>query len=391
MSSRPTKVCLIQDYLAPYRIPLFARIAANEGIDFTLLLMANEHPSYKQWATLWHDPPFKCVLVPGIRYRLKSEMESRFNPNLFFVLARLRPDLVICSGFSSNTVLALIYRLLFHKRIIIWTEATAATESHLSYPNLRTRLRRLIASKIDAIIDAGTEARNYAKSLLPSAHRLPFFRSYNAIDTIGFAQRCDHFRAEKDKFQSFRNKFPVRNILFSGRLIELKNIRRLLEVYEEILRCNPTPVGLIILGQGPLHSLLEERKRVHHLEHLYIEGFQLEDEYYKYFALADVFILLSVYDCNPLVVIEALAAGLPTICSKYAGNAIDFISDGRNGFIVDPNDIPSVVQKTLTIMNTSDKASLAATAKDATQKANYDMAAQAFIEAIEVVCVKIPQ
>ena len=57
------------------------------------------------------------------------------------------------------------------------------------------------------------------------------------------------------------------NILFSGQLIERKNIGRLLEVYEEVLRHSPTPVGLIVIGQGPLKDSVLERKRAENLEH----------------------------------------------------------------------------------------------------------------------------
>ena len=39
-------------------------------------------------------------------------------------------------------------------------------------------------------------------------------------------------------------------------------------------------------------------------------------------------ILLSLYDPNPLVIFEALACGIPIICSERAGNAVDFVIDG---------------------------------------------------------------
>jgi glycosyltransferase involved in cell wall biosynthesis len=385
MPTAPLKVCLIQDYLPPYRIPLFTKIAAAGGIDFTLLIMARGHASYEQWADLWRNPPFKCALVPGWRFRLKSEAESGLNPRLFFALARRRPDVVICSGFSFNTILALAYRALFRKRVIVWTEATATSESYLSYPRLRTRIRRVLARWVDGFVDAGTEARIYAQSLIAQSRSVPFFRSYNAIDNDDFARRCDAFHADAAAFEAFRRRFAPRNILFSGQLIERKNIRRLLDVYEAILGCNADPIGLIVLGQGPLQDYLVERKREHGLRHLYVEGFQLAEDYYKYFAAADVFMLLSVYDCNPLVIFEALAAGLPAICSKYAGNAIDLIADGENGFIVDPEEVADVATKTLTILNAEDRGPVAAAARAAVRKANYGGAAQAFVDAIEEI------
>jgi len=385
MTRAPTKVCLIQDYLPPYRIPLFTKIAAAEGIDFTLLLMARRHASYAQWADLWRNPPFECLLVPGWRFRANAEAESGLNPALFFILARLRPDVVICSGFSINTILALLYKALFGKRVLVWTEGTETSESYLSHPRLRTRIRRFLARWVDGFIDAGTEARAYAESLLAPNRRVPFFRSFNAIDNAGFAGRCDAFRADSAAFTAFRGRFAPRNILFSGQLIERKNIGRLLEVYEAILARSKEPIGLIVLGQGPLHDFLVERKRTGDLRHLYLEGFQLAEDYYKYFAAADVFMLLSVFDCNPLVIFEALAAGLPAICSRHAGNAVDFITDGEDGFIVDPENVEEIAAKALTILDSADRGAMAAAARAVVRKANYAAAAGAFVDAVTAV------
>ena len=382
MASRPTTVCLIQDYLPPYRIPLFTKIAAADGIDFTLLLMARRDANYAQWADLWRDLPFDCTLVEGWRFRLKSENESGFNPALLFMLIRKRPDVVICSGFSLNTIFAILYRLVFRKRAIVWTEATATTESYLSYPRLRTWMRRVLARWVDAFVDAGTEARDYAHALLSPGRRVPFFRSYNAIDNEAFAARCEAFRQDAPAFAAFRKRFAPRNILYSGQLIERKNIGRLLDVYAEVSRRSPTPVGLILIGQGPLEDSVKERRRAENLDHLYAEGFQLADDYHKYFAVADAFVLLSTYDCNPLVIFESLAAGLPTICSRHAGNAADFIENGKNGYIVDPDDVPVVADRILAVLNTADRATMAAAARDTVRKANYDAAAQAFIDAV---------
>ncbi len=113
------------------------------------------------------------------------------------------------------------------------------------------------------------------------------------------------------------------------------------------------------------------------------EGFQLADDYHKYFAVADAFVLLSVFDCNPLVIFESLAAGLPTICSKHAGNAADFIENGKNGYIVDPDDVPAVADRILAVLNAADRATPWPRPRaTSVRKANYDDAAQAFIDAV---------
>ena len=53
-----------------------------------------------------------------------------------------------------------------------------------------------------------------------------------------------------------------------------------------------------------------------------------------YFAAADVFCLPSAYEANALVVLEALASGVPVVATRV-GFAPELIEDGVNGFLVE--------------------------------------------------------
>jgi glycosyltransferase involved in cell wall biosynthesis len=60
------------------------------------------------------------------------------------------------------------------------------------------------------------------------------------------------------------------------------------------------------------------------------------------YAAADIYALVSTYEPFGVVVREAAAAGLPIVCSRVAGAAGDVAVGGRNGFLVDPQDIDGV-------------------------------------------------
>ena len=53
-------------------------------------------------------------------------------------------------------------------------------------------------------------------------------------------------------------------------------------------------------------------------------------------AASDVFLLPSAYEANALVILEALAAGLPVVATPV-GFAPEIIENGRNGFLVEPD------------------------------------------------------
>jgi UDP-glucose:(heptosyl)LPS alpha-1,3-glucosyltransferase len=59
---------------------------------------------------------------------------------------------------------------------------------------------------------------------------------------------------------------------------------------------------------------------------------------------ADLFIYPSEYDAFGMVVAEAMASGLPVIIGKNIG-AAEWIRDGENGFLCDPNDLNSIVSQ----------------------------------------------
>jgi glycogen synthase len=57
----------------------------------------------------------------------------------------------------------------------------------------------------------------------------------------------------------------------------------------------------------------------------------------KEYARADVFVLPSLFDCTPIVLMEAMAAGLPIVASRVGGIP-EVVSEGENALLCAPND-----------------------------------------------------
>ncbi|MCI4326944.1 MAG: glycosyltransferase family 4 protein [Thermoplasmata archaeon] len=64
------------------------------------------------------------------------------------------------------------------------------------------------------------------------------------------------------------------------------------------------------------------------------------------YASADVFVLPSVFECTPIVLMEAMAAGLPIVTTRVGGIP-EVVSEGRNAVLCPPND-PGAVAAALT-------------------------------------------
>jgi len=68
------------------------------------------------------------------------------------------------------------------------------------------------------------------------------------------------------------------------------------------------------------------------------------DQIATYYASADIFVMPTLEDNWSLVVPEAMACGLPVICSIYNGCWPELVQEGRNGWVFDPLKPDSIVQ-----------------------------------------------
>lgn len=384
------KVWLVQDIVAPYRIKLFDLIARTPGIDFRLIILLPRSRVKPQWIYSPETLPFPAELVEGWHFYPSAAKRYSFNPKLFLRLMADRPDVVICAGYSFATIQAFLYALFTGKKYVLWMEGTATTERARSLSLLRRWQRMLLTRMAGALIDAGTESHAYLKTLLPRDRHPPFFRSFNAVDNDYIAETALRFRADEKAFAEFKARFAPRNILFVGQLVERKGVAQLLATYRRVLERHDGPVGLIMLGSGLLADDLQAIKKKEGLDHLYLEGFIEQDIYPKYLAAADVLVLPSLSDPNPLVVFEALAAGKPIVLSERAGNAADFVDEGKNGYVVDPLNTDDMASKLFAILElpAEEQEAMGEHSRTLVKKANYADSAKGFVDAAQCAANK---
>ncbi len=101
----------------------------------------------------------------------------------------------------------------------------------------------------------------------------------------------------------------VKNLLFVGRLISTKGIDILISAMPAILKAHGN-VHLNVIGSGPLKETLIEKVSLAGLQaKINFPGFVKTEKLPEYFARADIFILPSLSEGWPVVVMEAMSAG----------------------------------------------------------------------------------
>ena len=124
-------------------------------------------------------------------------------------------------------------------------------------------------------------------------------------------------------------------LVAAGRLHPQKDFPTLLKAFA-LLRAS-RDVRLIILGEGEQRSLLERMVRELGLEEsVSLPGFVANP--YPYFRSADTFVLSSLYEGMPNVLLQALALGTPVVATRCHSGAQEVLTDTSFGRLVPPGD-----------------------------------------------------
>lgn len=125
----------------------------------------------------------------------------------------------------------------------------------------------------------------------------------------------------KEKLNIPRDNYVI---IFTGRIVEEKGIKELLMAYDEL---NTKNVTLLVIGSAnfgaktntpyekSISRMISQSRRS-----IIFTGFVHQTELYKYYNIADVAVMPSLFqDPAPLVCIETQATGTPLIATKVGG------------------------------------------------------------------------
>jgi glycosyltransferase involved in cell wall biosynthesis len=203
---------------------------------------------------------------------------------------------------------------------------------------------RLVLKDSDRVIVVSRKTMEYVLKLGADASRTSVM--YNGVDTNFFSpmnkEEC------RDKLGLPKNRTLVLTV---RRLVYKNGLDTLIQSTSLLARDHP---GLlfIVAGKGPNRNLIEKRVRELRLEgNIKLAGFVPERLLPYYYNAADYFVVPSSSgEGLPLVLLEAMACGLPVIAT-IVGGIPEIIENMVNGFLVPPRNPKAMAETISTLLS----------------------------------------
>ncbi|MDO8663674.1 MAG: glycosyltransferase family 4 protein [Candidatus Wildermuthbacteria bacterium] len=163
------------------------------------------------------------------------------------------------------------------------------------------------------------------------------------------------FKKSADAGQKVKEKLNIppekKVLLFVGRMSKEKNIEFLLKAFKETLKKTSLSLILIMVGDGPdLEKLRQFAKKNNLNDSVIFTGHIPHKEIPPLYQAADAFLFSSLTETQGIVILEAMASGLPIVALEddaFQG----LISHGENGFLIKKPSTEIFSQKILKLLN----------------------------------------
>lgn len=297
--------------LSGYAAACFRALAARKDVDLLAVLYGPRKEL---------DQGFTADLLGGLNVRLLGVEERHDKELVRSIVAAHKPQVVVVPGWLHPP----------YKRLASLGEF-ADTRFVMCMDNpwkntIRQRLGRFkvggYIKRMNAILVAGERAWQFARRL--GAPESKIYRGVYGFDLPAF----------KDVYERRLALGPwPRRFLFMGRYVPVKGLGYLLEAYRKYRSLVSDPWPFTFCGQGPLQKEIAAEPGVED------RGFIQPSDQSEVMARHGVFVLSSTYEPWGVALAEAMASGLPAICTEAVGAGVDLVRACYNGLTVPTHDV----------------------------------------------------
>jgi glycosyltransferase involved in cell wall biosynthesis len=327
------RVAVVTNMVAPYRVPVFERMATRPDVDLSVLVCVDREAD-REWKPNTGGRAFAVHRLrgPTLTFKSRSGGIARILHLKLSVATWLRrhcPDVAIIGDASWTSYLAAICCRRYTIPYVWWSEILPTTAISRG---LVQRIRRRSILGADGWLASGRLATRFLVEQGVPADRVR--RALNSVDAGMFAGLREQWRGRRE---TLRRRYGIPQngfaLLYVGQFISRKRVIELLRAAAAVDTAG-RPIHLLMAGSGPLREALQTEAARLGYSRLTLPGFLEPAELAPYYTAADGLALPSDDEPWGMVVNEALLFGKPVLASDRVGAAADLI-DERTGVVID--------------------------------------------------------
>jgi glycosyltransferase involved in cell wall biosynthesis len=194
-------------------------------------------------------------------------------------------------------------------------------------------------------LPSGVDLERFSRRPLSAGERLAFWRRWLVEQPRGWNEsgRPGSVAYSEEELAPFRAGAPV--FIYAGRFTAVKRLPLLISAHARAVEQLKTPAPLVLVGGHPgewegEHPLATARRIGN--RQVFLAGWRAHEELPQAMNAADALVLPSVAEAFGLVLVEAMACGLPVIACRAHGPAA-IVADGRTGWLIRPDDEEALI------------------------------------------------
>jgi glycosyltransferase involved in cell wall biosynthesis len=283
--------------------------------------------AFKSWGAVsdeLKDSEVECIALHG-----KGKFDLRVLWRYFLYLRKAPPDLII--GF--------LYRAYIPTRIFGFLlgipNISSVRDVQRWMNSFHIFLERITANFSTTIYSCSNAVTRFL------IQKLGIKRE--KVDTIPNGIDVDSFSIKINKEKKIRELGLNSNLKIVGTVCRLhepkKGVKILLEATKKLQKKNA--FQLLIVGTGKDEKKLRLMAKREKINARFLGE---RDDVPEILQIMDIFVLASIYEGFPVVVLEAMAAGLPIVASRVGGLK-EAVLDGKTGLLVEPGNPDMLAEK----------------------------------------------
>ena len=248
------------------------------------------------------------------------------------IIKRINPDIIHCQNLGMGWMAYVINFFKKHPYVIYGR----GDDVYADYW-LKEFLLGLTIKNADAVITLTEDMKQEASKV----YERDIYVVPNGI-------YLDNYKEKSSNTTLFN--YDKKVLLYVGRLKPIKGVRYLINAMA-IVNQNCPNTKLLIVGDGDERNNLEQLVENYGLNDcITFVGRVSNEDVPKYLTNADIFVLPSLSEGFPNVILEAMASGLPVVATNIRGMS-EIIAEETNGYLVESKNSEQLAVKIISLLN----------------------------------------